>query len=692
MTRLIFAKLLQVMPHLIEFTIKGSIGPSTNSTERRAPVLLPDLKTLGLSGSLGPEDGIDVFLSFLSTPASCKLYSSGLFLRAPRPQTHHVTWLVSWFHRWTDKDYLSTSTWRGSWFRISFEHRPPRYTTLRHRLLLMMYIFGTLMELLEKNIERTEDLAIWADAGVRALPYDAFFPDFKSAKTLHLAVRGGDRDRVVTEFMQNLSGYTDFVSMRNDIAICPSLEPALWAVSSPISTIPTDVLLSIFFLLSGQNNASANKNLNILVTVSHVCQLWRKVALSSGALWASSIDWTTSRPAAWLKQVVERTGDAKLDFSAIVDQDTRVRLPGNAKVLASVVRERVRSIDLEFKGYTYTGIQPPFREIWRELRGPFPELRVLSLKTDSIGTGQQALNCVDDWRLLEEHPKHLRVLRLVLFRPNFNNLSVFKNLHELSVSHVTVDPPHIAKWLNILRVMPQLIELTIVKSIGTRNPLDIPRIPVFLPNLKKLMLEGVAGSGDGVDAFLPYIRTPAGCSLFFTARSPRGQVPFNKSCLVEWFRRWTNEDYQSKSLSAFLHASCIDIYNLPSRSEATPIPGLLFRVSLEDFCNEGPGFPKCTASLVSGMLEKFIEETEFLKVFAPLPSLVIPYHDFLPLFSSLRKLQINALSEDHRSWATPEPDPGHYLKEVVGFLMTANNAPLSGLRFPVVFDLGSKFS
>ncbi|KAJ3510043.1 hypothetical protein NLJ89_g4896 [Agrocybe chaxingu] len=330
------------------------------------------------------------------------------------------------------------------------------------------------------------------------------------------------------------------------------LSRARYTLKDPcyISTIPPDVLRIFFFLRDEEYVLyGRRRRRDALITASHVCRLWRELVLHYGALWGANINWTTY-PAVWLKKRLELAGRAQIDFVAVVTPHTLGRLLANMELLRRFAPMRIRTIELSFEDYNCA--TPALESIAKRLRGPFPRLQVLSLKNVSSS---------DDWDLLDRNPSCLHVLTLVDVNPNFHNLSIFRDLRELSVIDANVNPLTLAQWLNLLCVMPHLTDLTIKGTIKPDTFATHDPAPVLLTNLATLSLAGLVGSPDGIDTLLSYIETPRGCNLYFAGVFEDASESFHDEGLVAWFRRRPDESYRSGSLHACPDPNRIIMHN-----------------------------------------------------------------------------------------------------------------------------------
>ncbi|KAJ3510039.1 hypothetical protein NLJ89_g4898 [Agrocybe chaxingu] len=284
---------------------------------------------------------------------------------------------------------------------------------------------------------------------------------------------------------------------------------------------------------------------------------------------------------------------------------------------------------------------------------------------------------LDSFSFLETHPKWLRALHLKTFNLDFNRLPTFYNLRKLSVIDVKYRPPTLGHWLNLLRVMPHLVDLAIMNSISPSAPSTDVGQRVPLPNLNVLSLMGQVGGQGGIDTFLSYIDTSQGCNLYFAGRFKNMTAAFNDAGLVAWFERWNDEDYKNRALHARFSMGQLVMYN---QSGQKPRPGLWFNIYFVNYFSVGADnsryvqyIRQAAASLVSA-LTPVISRTERLSLSwtrtSSYPDVAYLYQDFLPSFLPLfRSLQMLHIAVKDRE---PRPYSPEYLSEILGPFMVQN--------------------
>ncbi|KAF8885064.1 hypothetical protein CPB84DRAFT_1788629 [Gymnopilus junonius] len=363
---------------------------------------------------------------------------------------------------------------------------------------------------------------------------------------------------------------------------------------SHISVFPADVLLSVFFLLEpatvdepGDTFKSRTFRRTIIKdptrAVSQVCRHWRTVAINAPLLWKRLLDWNTV-PEEWFKVLLERTASLDLDFS--LDYATVYNWTMDTSLAMKNIRTSSRHTDRITSIEIFTFSQDMRRGItWLLSYFPagLPRLERISFrfhigsKTYFLGIDTRGSGFVD------LSPEGLRMLPIDRIpessSPHYHNVRV------LSATDLPQPAPHVSKWLSILRLMPNLSELTIKGSLGTDGAMDLPNGAVYLPKLTTLSLAGYIGERAGIETILDKIITNAGCNLYFAGRLRWTDIFVNSSDkfskfirgFKNWSDRWKPEDYKSTELHSCLDAKRFIMHN---QSGEGPWPGLYFRVSI----------------------------------------------------------------------------------------------------------------
>ena len=234
---------------------------------------------------------------------------------------------------------------------------------------------------------------------------------------------------------------------------------------APISSLPTEVITAIFYLLREQYLA---------LPVSHVCHRWREIALAHPLFW-SHLDFTTISPAG-ATEILSRTGVAPLYLEAIVPADRwqDARFVAFQKVLQThvshIYRLRIKALPLHLN------------RVLEGLISPAPILAHLSLSTEY--DYEEPLQASIPDTLFDATTPKLSSLELIdcsiIWKsPLFKSL---KHLETISLSRIV--RPSLTDWLDALDEMPQLRSLSLqpASPSTTPFPFEIKRT-VTLPSL-----------------------------------------------------------------------------------------------------------------------------------------------------------------------------------------------------------------
>ena len=255
-----------------------------------------------------------------------------------------------------------------------------------------------------------------------------------------------------------------------------SLEESLRALKkrrntlSPISSLPTEVIAAIFYLLREQ------PDINLALPVTHVCHRWREIALAHPLFW-SHLDFTTVSPAS-ATEILSRAGVAPLYLEAQVPehrwQDARfVAFQKELQTHVShIYRLRIWASPLRLN------------RVLEGLISPAPTLEHLSLSTEYYSESSQAF--VPDTLFDASTPK-LSSLELFNCSISWKSplLKSLKHLETIQLSGVV--RPSLTDWLDALDEIPQLRSLLLYSASPSTPlfPFDIKRT-VTLPSLARL--------------------------------------------------------------------------------------------------------------------------------------------------------------------------------------------------------------
>ena len=232
----------------------------------------------------------------------------------------------------------------------------------------------------------------------------------------------------------------------------------------PISSLPTEIITAIFFLLRIPRSSSSyiiGKRSECLawLRVAHVCHQWRKIALNEPLFW-SHVDFT-SLSSAGATEVLNRAKTAPLYLEAIFSLSLR-----NEARIPALRKERQVRIS-HIGGLDITAMDLPLHAILEGLVSPAPTLEYLSLHSEG------ARVFVPDTLFDGTAP---RLSRLELRTCDISWRSPFlKGLRHLKIRNLTscADArPSLPVWLDALSEMPQLKTLT----LNSASPIAPPSV------------------------------------------------------------------------------------------------------------------------------------------------------------------------------------------------------------------------
>ena len=247
-----------------------------------------------------------------------------------------------------------------------------------------------------------------------------------------------------------------------------SLEESIRALKTrrnalaPVSSLPTEVLITIFTLLHGPVASSPLTRLKEKpkhlpwIRVTHVCHHWREITLHQPLFWRH-VDFTTFTSAG-AAEILARANTVPLLLEAKVPirhwNDTRFSAFQKA-LLAHV--SHTCHLDISAEPHH-------LRKTLEVLVTPAPSLEYLSLASDDIE---------HDWlrgTQIPIIPENIfdcatpRLTGLVLRNCKFSwTLPLLKGLKHLDI-HSPSDRPGLSVWLDMLVEMPQLITLTLYRA------------------------------------------------------------------------------------------------------------------------------------------------------------------------------------------------------------------------------------
>ena len=241
---------------------------------------------------------------------------------------------------------------------------------------------------------------------------------------------------------------------------------------SPISSLPTEVIAAIFYLLHEQPDTYS------ALPVAHVCHQWREIALDHPLFW-SHLDFATVSPAG-ATEILARAGMAPLYLEASLP--IRHRGYNSALSWYAAVQKELRT-HLSHIYRLQMRIEPV--HLNRTLEGlisPAPTLEHLSLSPD-YGAEQCPVS-IPDTLFDATTPK---LSSLEIFHCNISWKSPLLKSLKLETLTLYGVVPSLTDWLDALDEMPQLRSLSLHSASPSTSllPFDIKRT-VTLPSLAHL--------------------------------------------------------------------------------------------------------------------------------------------------------------------------------------------------------------
>ncbi|KDR81180.1 hypothetical protein GALMADRAFT_136220 [Galerina marginata CBS 339.88] len=310
--------------------------------------------------------------------------------------------------------------------------------------------------------------------------------------------------------------------------------------STPISTLPTDILWRIFLMNADMNDdepiptdwdkSKAIRAFNHTWKSSQVCREWRDLVMNASSLWGRVIDldilWSVHSD--WRKEVFARTGDAPLSIrGGINPRNTRsLYVDPDALTFFDLIIDkqwtRIRVLDI-WVHQNLTAIFAP--RILTAVRKPAPMLEIFKV------LGYSSLLSQPDNFFFEDAP------RLYAFKasgvPVNLNSSWLQQLRELGLSFTRPRP----QILGILTLTPLLETLTLDGFLPYEDQMPIGIGPsqrqqsISLPRLRVINMPIID------DSILEPITPAPRCSLSFSSNAFIRTDPWaEKSILSRYFR------------------------------------------------------------------------------------------------------------------------------------------------------------
>ncbi|EIM91848.1 uncharacterized protein STEHIDRAFT_151205 [Stereum hirsutum FP-91666 SS1] len=255
-----------------------------------------------------------------------------------------------------------------------------------------------------------------------------------------------------------------------------SVQVVYYSPHAPISRLATELLLQIFLLLRPAHTSITDTMRDwTWLSIIHVCNRWRAVALSSAQMWTEII---SSRHTSLTEFMLEHSREMALQVQHIHSTELSSSF---SSILAHVHRIRnlvVRTDDDQLLGLLLKSFS--------ESQNPNNILSILDYDILPIFRTSQDTDIAIDDQFLSSLPKKLVWLRLPRIRIKLPCLhtQTFDNLTEF---HVPVLPPtSLIDIRALLGHFPNLEVLTLQSFMFNADTATPPAQPVSLPHLKIL--------------------------------------------------------------------------------------------------------------------------------------------------------------------------------------------------------------
>ena len=276
---------------------------------------------------------------------------------------------------------------------------------------------------------------------------------------------------------------------------------------APISSLPTEVITAIFFLLR-LPGTGRQPDIHESLRVAHVCHRWREIVHDQPLFW-SHINFTTVSSAGATEMLVRaRKVPLYLEAKVPIHRWDRDRFISFQKELQTHVSHI----------YHLRISAEPFHlhKILQGLISPAPTLEHLSLSIEKYRPRTSSRISVPD-TLFDATTPRLSSLELCDCNISWTS-SLLKGLKNLKIITLSVSArPSLTVWLDALDEMPQLTSLVLhsASPFAPRFPVDVERT-VTLPFLARL---DISASELDCGLALAHLVLPALTSLCVTASS-----------------------------------------------------------------------------------------------------------------------------------------------------------------------------
>ncbi|TFY75828.1 hypothetical protein EWM64_g8185, partial [Hericium alpestre] len=380
-------------------------------------------------------------------------------------------------------------------------------------------------------------------------------------------------------FLDGVSAYSDVAVLDSSRAKLDQEFDALQAASniikarrnalSPATRLHPEILAHIFSFLAAEeipqnstHRITVRRGVQVLggssrgevtlgwMRVTHVCRLWRKIALDHPSLWGIDVD--SLRPCT--TERLRRSKQAPL----VVRYHNPVNnlLAAEQDILMSLLAETPRTSEL--------ALTCPQQYAWDSM-AHLLVVRAPLLETFSYSTPQRRMgqSCILPWNLFAGDAPRLREISLTDARLPLES-SLYEHLTHLSLSTSEYGPAPMAAFtrdelLSVLARMPELEKLELTWTIP--SAMDMAALlpadaAVALPKLKKLKL---AAQPTDCLKLVEYLTIPTTTAIHLNCHergNPDDEYPVKRHRLLDLLMRQVPEPLQSILINR--PAGCIE--------------------------------------------------------------------------------------------------------------------------------------
>jgi hypothetical protein len=351
---------------------------------------------------------------------------------------------------------------------------------------------------------------------------------------------------------------------------CSIMEVALSSYSADEPAIHrlVDDILAYIFLLNATLPDPDRREHATTVASSQVCSRWRSIALNCHTIWGPIIDYP-EHSLKWIETLLDRSNPSSLDFGRRVNS---VFLPDREQSVLELVFnhiDRLRIFNLHF----HASFSNWELVCSRFLQSPAPNLEFVRVSIIP-NAGHSSLT----HPLFDNHAPNLQNLQLLRCMVDFTS-PVLTSLTELYVNHDNITQanavPTVFDWLNILRGMPSLRWVTLIRAISS-TPANVIYPVIHLAALEMLSVDGEFNESV---TLVEHLIVPPRCGLRVRCHLAHAGVVQRKLWAIiektidSWARNAPNRQLVASSTQGSVY-----IGNLPSLG-----PGFAWGAEAEDY-------------------------------------------------------------------------------------------------------------